>query len=46
MLNDKIKIKQFKKKIKNKSQHVLTFKTSDFGHELENNTIKNNKAKI
>jgi len=40
MLNDEIKINQFKKKDK-KNQHMLTFKISESSHELEINAIEN-----
>jgi hypothetical protein len=40
MLNDEIKINQFKKKTK-KNQHKLTFKISESSHELEINAIEN-----
>jgi len=38
MLNDEIKINKFKKMTKH--QHTLTFKISEFGHELETNAIE------
>ena len=38
MLNNKIKIDKFKKMTKH--QHTLTFKISEFGHELETNTVE------
>jgi hypothetical protein len=39
MLNDEIKINKFKKNDK-KNQHTLTFKISEFGHELETNAVE------
>jgi hypothetical protein len=46
MLNDEIKINQYKKDLKNKNQLMLAFEADNSGHELKTNPIELRLLKI